>query len=637
MTKIPKESLDLIEERKNTLKRVLPEVFTEGKLDLNKLKEALGDAVETSGERYSFNWAGRIQSIRTRDKRSKATLIPSKKESVDFDKTKNIFIEGENLEVLKILQKAYEGKVNMIYIDPPYNVDADTTYEDDFSDPLRAYLKYTGQLDANGRVTSTNLETSGRYHSRWLTKLYPRLTLARNLLCEDGVIFVSIDDREAHNLRLIMNEIFGEENFIADIVVVNNLKGRNDRRYIATAHERVLLYVKSFEFEEQGLEMSEERLREFDEEDDIGKYRTIGLRKRGGADTREKRPKMYFAIYADPKTGLVSLDKNAQYNVEILPKKSDGTEGCWRWGHTNIKLHLKALIARPVGNNGKFDVFEKDYLETNGEIRRLKPKSIMMGSNYSTDGATKAFREIFPEASEFTNPKPVPFLRDMVAYSTLPNEEHIILDFYAGSGTTAHAVLEQNADDGGNRKFILVQLPEPMPTEGRAYKAGYKTIADICKERLRRAAKKLKAEGNQQKLESNGKLDLGFKVFKLSKSNCFVWDSDEARDPNKLIKHIEESAKSASTAEPEALAFELMLREGFRLDSEIRKMKQGKNSFFKVSDNGHSLWMCFDEKIDDDAVKSLSLTKDDKLIVLDSSLSDTQKVNLARKFRVETV
>ena len=634
--KVQKESLDLIERRITELKQILPEVFIDGKIDVDRLREALGEYVEIGGERYSFAWAGRTQAIRLRDRRSKATLTPSRKESIDFDKTKNILVEGENLEVLKLLQKSYQGKVKMIYIDPPYNTGKDFIYKDDFSDSLRNYLRYTGQITSNGERASTNPETSGRYHSNWLSMMYPRLFLARNLLSEDGVIFVSIDDHEAYNLRIIMNEIYGEENFVADVVVVNNLKGRNDRKYIATAHERLLIYVKSQEFEEYGLELSDEQLAEYGEEDELGKYRYLGLRKRGGADTRAERRKMYFPLYVDPRTNQVSLVQDKDFSIEVLPKKSDGTDGCWRWGQSTVKLRLSSLVGLPVGKEGRYGISEKDYLETNGEIKRLKPKSIMLGSNYSTDGATKSFRTLFPEAVEFSNPKPVPFLKDIVAYSTVPEEENIILDFFAGAGTTAHAILELNAEDGGNRKFILVQLPEPTSKDSEAYKAGYKTIADICKERVRRAIKEIKEKHSHE--EPIGETaDLGFKVFRLSESNSYVWDDASVNDEETLTKQIKDSAKGASSADKEALLFELMLREGFRLDSNIEQIKNGKNKFYKIGDSEHVLWMCFDESIEEESVEKLVLNKDDKLIVLDSALTDTQKVNLTRKARIETV
>ena len=608
---IPRESLDLVEERKNALKRFMPEVFTEDKLDLKKLNEAFGELIETSGERYSFMWAGKIQSIRIRDKRSKATLIPAKKESVNFDETKNIFIEGDNLEVLKILQKAYEGKVKMIYIDPPYNTGNESIYKDDFTDSLKNYLRYTGQISGSGEKLTTNTETSGRYHSNWLSMMYPRLFLARNILSEDGVIFVSIDDHEIHNLRIIMNDIFGEENFVCQFIWKSrqNVDSRT-LTGVSTDHEYVLCYRKSNENRLRGKEIDKSKYSNPDN-DPRGPWMSSPL---DGIATKDKRPNLHYTII-NPKTG-------AKYN----PSPANG----WRFQKSTMKqLIAEGRILWPKNRASK-PRFKRYLDELQNEFTGF---SSVLETVYTTQG-TRELRELMG-AETLKFPKPVDLIRTIITQVNLDNG--VVLDFFAGSGTTAHAILAQNIQDGGNRKFILVQLPEPTTEDSEARKAGYETIAEICKERVRRAIKKLKDEQKQQKLGEKQKFDLGFKVFKLSKSNCFVWDSEYAKDQNTLVKYIEESAEGASKAEPEALVFEIMLREGFKLDSEIQQINQGKNSFFKVTDGEHSLWMCFDAEIDDKSVKKLSLTKDDKLIVLDSSLSDTQKVNLARKSRVETI
>ena len=605
--KILKGSVDLVEERKNALKRLMPEVFTEGKIDPNKLREALGDLVETSGERYSFTWAGKIQSIRMRDKRSKATLVPSKKESVNFDETNNIFIEGENLEVLKILQKAYEGKIKMIYIDPPYNTGNDFVYKDDFSDSLKNYLRYTGQIGEKGEKLTTNTETSGRYHSNWLTMMYPRLALARNLLTEDGVIFVSIDDNEVHNLRLLMNEIFGGEQFIGQFVWKS--RQNKDNRNVTGAsidHEYILCYGKSVRGDERKL----------------GQY--------GNPDNDPRGP-----WTSGNMVGLLPEDKRPNCHYDLINPETEINYGKpklgWRYDkNTMSKLIKDKRIMWPTTPDGR--PRRKVFLS------ELKQKytgfSSVVGNEIFTRDGTSEIENLFGfRAMEF--PKPSELIAELIVQGC--STDDIVLDFFAGSGTTAQAVMELNKEDNGNRKFILVQLPEKTEEDSEAYKAGYKTIADIGKERIRKVIKKIKEEQKQQKLEAKQNLDLGFKVLKLSKSNCFVWDSEEAKDPNTLVKHIEESAKGASKADPGALVFELMLREGFKLNSKIQQTRQGKNLFFKVTDGEHLLWMCFDDKIDDGAVKKLSLSKDDKLIVFDSSLTDSQKVNLARRFRVETV
>ncbi len=360
----------------------------------------------------------------------------------------NLIIHGDNLTALKALLPTYAGKVKCIYIDPPYNTGNEGwVYNDNVKSPLiKEWIgKVVGKLD----------EDLVR-HDKWLCMMMPRLKLLRDLLSDEGVIFISIDDNEAHNLKLLMDEVFGEHNFVADIVAVNNLKGRNDKAYIATAHERLLMYVRSNDFSEIGLQMPQGRIDEYKLEDEGGKYRLLGLRKRGGADTREKRPKMFFPLYVNPVTLKVSVTKSDEYSEEVLPLKSDGVEGCWRWGKSTVEKNLVELEAKIVSQK-KFDVFEKDYLYADGEVKRIKPKTVLFGSDFSTDSATKKYKLIMPD-SDFNNPKPVEFVKQLLSYST--SGEDIILDSFAGSGTTAQAVLELNKEDGGNRKFIAVEMED---------------------------------------------------------------------------------------------------------------------------------------------------------------------------------
>lgn len=357
------QSADLATDNIEKLGKLFPNCITESigdkgevikAIDFDLLRQEFSDSVvEGPRERYHLNWPGKQESLITANTSINKTLRPCHEESVDFDSTKNLFIEGENLDALKLLQETYLGKVKMIYIDPPYNTGKDFIYSDKFKKDKGEYEEESGQVDEEGNRLVANTESKGRFHSDWLSMMYPRLKLARNLLKDDGVIFVSIDDNEVHNLRKICNEVFGEENFIADLTVVNNLKGRNDKKYIATANERLLMFVKSYEFEECGLAMPESRIAEFKEEDSNGKFRFLGLRKRGGADTREQRPKMYFPIYANQNTGNVSLEKNDEYNIEILPKKSDMSEGCWRWGKSTVLHRIGTLLAKPVGSDGR--------------------------------------------------------------------------------------------------------------------------------------------------------------------------------------------------------------------------------------------------------------------------------------------
>jgi adenine-specific DNA-methyltransferase len=330
--KLDGKTLNLVKENISALKSLFPEAFSEEKIDFDKLRLLLGDEVETSSEKYSFNWHGKSEAIKLALKQSSGTLKPCVKDSKNWDTTKNLYIEGDNLEVLRILQGAYRNKVKMIYIDPPYNTGKDFVYKDSFKDNIKNYKE---QVQETGKA---NPETAGRYHTNWLNMMYPRLKLARNLLKDDGVIFISIDDHEVHNLRKICDEIFGEENFISSITVVNNIAGRSDRKHIATAHEFILIFQKSNLFESTGLMLSESQLQEYKFRDSKGKlYRKQGLRKRGSGARRIDRPNMFYPIYVNPETMQLSLEKSEFKNsVEILPKLSNGNDGRWRWGKTTF-------------------------------------------------------------------------------------------------------------------------------------------------------------------------------------------------------------------------------------------------------------------------------------------------------------
>lgn len=622
---VAKTTPSLTDEQLEALRALIPQAFTEGRIDLEMLRASLGDIVDDRPERYSFSWAGKWDAIRLLQAPSRATLIPARDESLDFDATQNLFIEGDNLEVLKLLYKPYFGRVKMIYIDPPYNTGNDFVYPDNFADPLDTYLQLTGQKDSAGNLLTSNPETGGRYHSAWLSMMYPRLFLARQLLREDGVIFVNIDDHEVHTLRLIMNEIFGEENFVADIVVVNNLKGRSDKRYVATAHERLLMYARDA-FEERGLALTEELLAEYSEEDEGGKYRLLGLRKRGGADTRERRPKLYYPIFVNPTNGNVSLEESKGW-IKVLPSKSDGVDGCWRWGPKKVQDNLDILIGRPVGSNGKFDVFEKDYLETDGTIKRMKPKSVLFGSDFSTDGATKAFRELMGSTG-FKNPKPVPFIKDLTSYAT--EEEEIILDFFAGSCSTAQAVLELNREDGGNRRFVMVQLPEPTGNKQ------FPTIAEIGKERIRRVVARMKKEREGQ-LALDKPEDLGFRVFKLSTSNYRQWEGEQpgvaayARQAELFTDPLVEGWQ------PENVLYEVALKEGYGLNVQVGETAVKGVQRVTDSDKGQFFYLTLAGKIALKDLRPLDLKKDNLFICRDAALDDEAAANLALQCRLKTI
>ncbi|MGO9379973.1 MAG: DNA methyltransferase [Dissulfurispiraceae bacterium] len=644
--KISGASLDIAAENRTQLKALFPTIFTETKndkgelvesIDFEKLKAELGtftDLFETRRERYGMDWPGKKEALRLIQTPSAATLQPSREESVNFDTTENLFIEGDNLEVLKLLQKSYYGKVKMIYIDPPYNTGKEFIYPDNYSESLETYLEYAGLIDGEGKKFSTNTASEGRFHTKWLNMMYPRLYLARNLLGDDGVIFISIDDNEASNLRKMCDEIFGEDSFIADICVVNNLKGRNDKKYIATANERFLMYVKSEAFNEYGLGLSAQMLAEYKEDDTHGKYRLIELRKRGGPDTRRERPNMYYPFFIDSNTGAVSLVYDESHVTEVYPVKSNDVDGRWRWGKDTSERYIEFLIAKPVQGSSRFNIYEKDYLENKGDERRIKPKSVMSGSAYSTDGATKAYR-LLMDKIEFDNPKPVPFLQDLITYASPPESSAIILDFFAGSSTTAHAVLDLNKQDNGNRKFIMVQLPEPCAKDSEAFRAGHKTIADIGKERIRRVIKKLNEEqAGTLVLDGSTAQDRGFKVFKLDKSNFKQWqklppDANPEEIEKQLSLHIDHIGHNATQ---EDLLFEILIKAGFMPTEKVQTIVLAGISVFSIADGG--LLICLADTITKELINAVAETEPMQFICLDKAFggNDQLKANAVQTF-----
>ena len=493
-------SLTPQQERLDVLKRLMPEIFDEGKIDFEKLKATLGENITFSNERYVLNWAGKSEAFRIMQRPSSATLVPCKEESVDFDSTQNIFIEGENMEVLKVLQKSYFGKVKMIYIDPPYNTGNDSfIYPDKFSESKEEYLKRVGDKDEEGYMTREgmfrkNSKENGQYHSNWLNMMMPRLYLAKNLLREDGVIFISIDDNEVHNLRLLMNEVFGEENFFCQIIIRANSRGQTYKQ-IAKTHEYLLKKKKNDITDLFGLEKDAER-NDLNLSDNIGCYNIRELRNRNPKFGKHNRPLLFYPIYVNPnvidKDGFnpVSLTFSNEYYIKVEPYNSVGKESCWRWGKSkaHLNIHQNTLDSNLIAKkkaDGQYNIYEK-YRKTT-----YTPKSIWDENAFLTETGTVELHNL-GFSNEFDFPKPISLIKRCVHLAT--EEDDIILDFFAGSGTTAHAVMQLNKEDGGNRHFICVQLPELCDPEKDAYKAGYSTIAEISKERIRRAGNKLRAE-----------------------------------------------------------------------------------------------------------------------------------------------
>ena len=629
--RISNQSMDLGEFNKERLLEMFPIFRTEGGgVDFDRLKLALGESVEVGKEVFGMRWPGKADSIRLANAPSHGTLSPDEKESVNFDTTQNLIIEGDNLEVLKLLQKSYQGKVKMVYIDPPYNTGNDFVYEDDFADGIKNYLQQTGQIDDEGNRLSTNSETDGRFHSNWMNMMLPRLYLAKNLMREDGVIFVSIDDHEIVHLMKLMDEVFGAEDRLGLITVVSNWKGRSDAHGVASANEFLIAFAKS-SFESYGMEVSEEiraTYRFFDEEKKQS-FRLLPLRKSGTNSKRADRPNMFYPLYVDQETRKVSVTKFAK-GIEVYPLFPDGREGRWRWGIETAREKSDLLQAVSISGRG-WDVHAKDYLGGEGEERRTAVKSVWIDPKFSSDAGTYQIKELF-ESGVFDFPKPLGIVEQMLSMSTIGKDE-IILDFFAGSGTTAHAVMAQNAKDGGNRKFILIQLPEQVDPETEAAKAGFHNIADITKERVRRAGKKIIEESDGKlKLKGEDAPDFGFRVLKLNESNIEDWDSEEAsKSPKDLLDALKTTRLKSGRSEQDVV-FEVLVKFGIELTSTVEEQKLGKGSFWKIA--GGELMVVVSPGLSNTDLNSIAKMAPKVVVMLDEAfVPESLKTNARAIFK----
>jgi len=651
-------SPDIVAGNIGQLQTLFPEAFTEGKLDFEVLKQLLGGTVEERDEKYGLNWHGKRRARQLALTPSTGTLLPCPEDSVDWDTTRNLMIEGDNLEVLKLLQKSYSGKVKLIYIDPPYNTGKDFVYPDHFQDNIKNYLQITGQVDSTGHKIASNTESSGRFHTDWLNMMYPRLRLARGLLKRDGVVFISIDDRELNNLRAVANEIFGEENHIATITVVRHQGGINDKPHIAACHEYVVIYGSGPDFVSKGLPLTEEQKAVFKHEDSEGrKYALRDLRKHGSADRREDRPTAFFPIYWNRNNQQCALRRSSEADVEILPFRGDGVEGNWRWGKERVGKHIDWLHAKRSERSGRLDVDYRVYLDPSisvgdsleededkaeldmedGDVleRTSKLKSIWTGGKFSTGSGTLALREIMP-GHVFNYPKSLHFLKTCIVFGTSGTD--VIVDLFAGSGSLGQAVMQQNMADGGNRRVITFQLPEPLDPNDKAQKAAAaicdqlnvpRNIAELTKERLRRAGTKVREENPM----FAG--DLGFRVFKLSTSNIRVWEPN--RDD--LPKTLEESVEHLKSDRTEQdILFEILLKLGLDLTVPMEQKTIAGKAVHSVG--AGTMLACMAKKIAASEVeplalgivawhKTLSPAGDTTIVFRDSAFADdVAKMNL---------
>jgi len=644
------------------LKELFPEVFSEGKVDWEKLKATLGKDITFSNERYVLNWAGKSDAFKVLQTPSTRTLAPAKEESINFDETENIFIEGENLEVLKVLQKSYFGKIKMIYIDPPYNTGNDSfIYPDKFSENKEEYLKRIGDKDEDGYMTKDgmfrkNSKENGQYHSNWLNMMYPRLFLAKNLLREDGVIFVSIDDNEVHNLRLMMNEIFGEENFLAQLVWEKIHSTKNDAKYYSDNHEYILTYSKNISsVEVKLLERTDEMNSRYQNPDNDIR----GVWSSGDLVANEERKDGYYDVISP--TGTSFNVPNGKH---------------WVYSKNNMEDLIKDNRIW-FGKDGTAFPRLKRFLSEVQQGR--KPSTLLtceeVGHNQE---AKREVKQIFEDKNYFETPKPKRLIERLLRLSVIDDFDSYILDFFSGSSTTAHAVMDLNKEDGGNRKYICVQLPELCDEKSEAFKSGYKTIADIAKERIHRVITKIneeketldketasllekvaelqkqieelkkkenpklfvegkqsqeieklikqqeiardKAKENTDKIDKIDQCDKGFKVLKLSDSNFKQWQQLEGKD----VKALEEQMKLfvdpvSESSTFDNMVFELLLKSGKDINSKV----EHKADYYCINDNELVFML---ENATQDIVNSVLKEQPQKVIALDRLFKDNDQL-----------
>lgn len=608
MDKMKMQSKDRTQENFEKLAALFPNAVTETitgydedgnaiierAIDKDVLQQEISAVVvEGRDERYQFTWPDKKKSILAANAPIRKTLRPCREESVDFDNTENLYIEGDNLDVLKLLQETYLGKVKMIYIDPPYNTGHDFVYNDDFKESVDEYMGNSGQLDEDGNRLFQNTESNGRFHTDWLNMLYPRLKIARDLLSDDGVIFISINDSEQENLKKICDEIFGDTNHVSTFVWKNKYGPGAFTKGVASLHEYILCYAKNYPSNIEAT-LSDDEIKKYKMTDEKEAIRGGFITQPLATRSKDDRPNLVYPLIHEGK--------------EIWPNKQ------WIW--EKKRLYEAYSNGEIVVNekNGQYSVRFKQYLkDENGVIRKGKPLSLLTFC-FNQDG-TKEMEELLGRGV-FDFPKPTALIQYFLSLRINEKDEnnYIVLDFFSGSASTAHAVMQLNAEEGGNRKFIMVQLPEPCDEKSEAYKAGYKNICEIGKERIRRAGKKIKEESplNTQNL------DTGFRVLKLDSTNM----KDVYYNPHdvqmSILDQLESNIKEDRT--PEDLLFQVMLDLGVLLSSKIEESAIAGKKVFNVADN--FLIACFDEDVSDETITAVAKLQPAYFVMRDSSMKN---------------
>ncbi len=613
MEKVTGSSKDIVQENIEKLKEIFPDIFSEDKVDFARLKDTLGEYVEDREERYNFTWHGKSQARRIAQAPSTGTLRPCKKESKNWDTTQNLFIEGDNLEVLKLLQKSYHRKAKMIYIDPPYNTGKEFIYPDNYRDNLETYLAYTGQKDSEGYKFSSNTEQAGRYHTNWLNMMYPRLKLARNLLKDNGVIFISIDDNEVSNLRKICDEIFGEDNLLGTIVWKKKTNG-NNMGYIPPVHDYILCYAKiTSDTCLLGFPLDEEYI-----------------------------ARNYSNPDNDPRGPWTTSDLSANHKGPYYPIKNPTTNKLYNppegryWVFNDIEVKKRIEDGRIIfGKTGKAGPIQKKFLNER-ESKRVKPESWWDKHGMNSDGTEELGELLKPKI--FDHPKPSRLIKHLCNISTESND--LVVDFFAGTCPTAHSIIDINSEDAKARRFIMIQLPEFCADKSIANESGYKTIADIGKERIRRAGNKILNENKDKEGIEN--LDIGFKVFKLDSSNIKAWDADF----DNLEQSLFDAVHNIKTdRQEEDVLYELLLKYGLDLPLPIEERSITGKTVFSIGFG--ALVICLDSDITLEVVAGIAKLKDElepeimRVVFKDSGFKDdvvkTNAIQILKQYDITDV
>ncbi len=613
--KLDLRSLDLTEEKKQELLHLFPEIRTEGgQIDFERLKLALGTMIDVGKERYGMNWPGKAECFRTIQTPSAGTLLPCPEESINFNTTENLLIEGDNLEVLKLMQKAYLGKIKMIYIDPPYNTGKDFIYPDNYSESLQTYLEFTNQVDSQGKKFGTNPEESGRFHSSWLNMMYPRLYLARNLLRDDGIIFISIDDNELLNLRTICNDVFGEENFIATVIWQKVFSPKNTAQHFSDDHEYILIFAKIKEiWRPELLERSEESLARYENPDNDSR----GTWMSGALQARNFYSKGQYEVISP--TGKVFKNPKGTYWRFSKERffELDKDNRIW-WGNTGDNVpRLKRFLSEVKSGV----VPQTLWLHTDvGHTQEAKTELIEYVNFENTENVLNSV-------------KPTRLIRKIIQISTQRDTNDIVLDFFSGSAPTAHAILLQNNEDSGNRKFILVQLPEPLNIPEKYVK----TIADLGKSRVQSVIKKINnADAGQ--LQLGAPQDRGFRVFKLAQSNFKPWNAQLRQDVSNLEQqlelHIEHIREERSQDD---ILYEILLKSGFQLTTPVEMLTLEGKQVYSVA--GSALLICLEPELTMEVIRAMAAQKPERVVCLDAGFAgnDQLKANAVQIFKTQGI